>query len=196
VIAEQEPVMAEAFLEEAAPFEETAPFLETPVEGEEAAPEAVEAEPLVTAVREPEAAIAPEPEPAATAASEIAPIRQQVTEIPPAIPSLEVHPRIDRLVEITIHNHSPAGTTSSALEARVASLEATLAALTQVIASQVQPQSSMSVNGDLASRLERLVQLKGTGLLDDDEFAAVKAQLIGGRAEDSGSSIDSETVPR
>jgi hypothetical protein len=200
VIAEQEPVMAEAFLEEAAPFEETAPFLETPVEGEaadeEAAPEAVEVELLITAAREPEAAVMPEPEPAVTAAREVAPIQEQATETPPAIPSLEVHPRIDRLVEITIHNHSPAGATSSVLEARVASLEATLAALTQVIASQVQPQSSMSVNGDLASRLERLVQLKGTGLLDDDEFAAVKAQLIGGRAEDSGSSIDSETVPR
>ena len=111
-----------------------------------------------------------------------------------ALPNLEVHPRIDRLVEITIHNHSPAGTTTGALEARLASLESTMAVLAQMIASSAQPQSGVSVDGDLAARLERLVQLKGSGVLDDTEFAAAKAQLIGVRVESNGWSVTPERV--
>src|SRR5215212_11594582 len=59
-----------------------------------------------------------QPEPM-MAAMEPAPTQPQVTEKSVAPATLEVNPRIDRLVEITIHNHSPAGATSSALEARV-----------------------------------------------------------------------------
>ena len=66
--------------------------------------------PPVTAVPEPVAATAPEP-----AAAALLPETAVA-----ALPNLEVHPRIDRLVEITIHNHSPDGATA-ALEARVAS---------------------------------------------------------------------------
>ena len=111
-----------------------------------------------------------------------------------ALPNLEVHPRIDRLVEITIHNHSPDGATAGALEARVASLESTMAALAQMIASSAQPHPGVAVDGDLPARLERLVQLKGSGVLDDTEFAAAKSQLIGVRVEFNGSSVTPETV--
>ena len=170
------PLLVTAAIEEPQP--ELAPTEAAPVEAAvaEAAPEEVEAAPLVTAV----------PEPAVAAADQVEPA--------PALPNLEVHPRIDRLVEITIHNHSPAGAATGALEARVASLESTMAALAQMIASSAQPQSGVSVDGDLAARLERLVQLKGSGNLDDTEFAAAKAQLIGVRVESNGRSVTPETV--
>jgi len=109
---------------------------------------------------------------------------------------LEVHPRIDRLVEITIHNHSPAGAANGALEARVASLEATLDAFTRLIASVGLSQPAASADLDVAPRLERLVQLQRSGVLSDDEFAAVKAQVLGGRAEPNGLSASSERVLR
>ena len=193
------PLLVASATEEPQP--ELAPMEAEPVEAAvaevapeevEVAPEEVEAAPLVTAVPEPAAATAPEPvaatapEPAVAAAAQVEPA--------PALPTLEVHPRIDRLVEITIHNHSPAGATTGALEARVASLESTLAALAQMIASSAQPNSDMSVDRDLAARLERLVQLKGSGDLDDTEFAAAKAQLIGVRVESNGRSVTRETV--
>src|SRR5918995_369598 len=163
-------VEPEAAVAEAAPEEVTA------------APEEVEAEPepMAATASEPDAA-ALVPEPAMAEATTVAPA--------PAIPNLEVHPRIDRLVEITIHNHSPAVATSGALEARVASLESTMAALAQMIAASGQTQSGVSVNGDLAASLEQLVQLKGSGALDDTEFAAAKAQLIGVRVDSNGWSV-------
>ena len=205
-IPEPEPIAAEA---EIAPEEVETPLLvaaaieepqlalaeTTPVEaaaGEvtpeevEAAPEEVEAEPepMAATASEPDAA-ALVPEPAVAETATVAPA--------PAIPNLEVHPRIDRLVEITIHNHSPAVATSGALEARVASLESTMAALAQMIAASGQTQSGVSVNGDLAASLEQLVQLKGSGALDDTEFAAAKAQLIGVRVDSNGWSVTPET---
>jgi len=125
-----------------------------------------------------------------------APTQPQVTERALIPASLEVHPRIDRLVEITIHNHSPAGAANGALEARVASLEATLDAFTRLIASVGLSQSGASVDPDVAPRLERLVQLQRSGVLSDDEFAAVKAQVLGGRAEPNGLSASSERVLR
>jgi hypothetical protein len=131
-------------------------------------------------------ATAAEPVAAAPAEAEAAPVRLQVAEAATAVPSLEVHPRIDRLVEITIHNHSPAGAGTGALEARVASLEATIAAFAQLLAAAGQPQRVAGVNGDVAGRLERLAQLKTSGVLTDDEFAAIKAQVIGGRVSSAG----------
>ena len=177
-IEEPQPELAPA---EAAPLEAAA--AEAAPEEVEAAPEEVEAVPPVTAVPEPVAATAPEP-----AAAALLPEPAVA-----ALPNLEVHPRIDRLVEITIHNHSPAVATSGALEARVASLESTMAALAQMIAASGQTQSGVSVNGDLAASLEQLVQLKGSGALDDTEFAAAKAQLIGVRVESNGWSVTPET---
>jgi hypothetical protein len=178
-IEEPQPELAPA---EAAPVEAAA--AEVAPEEVEAAPEEVEAVPPVTAVPEPVAATAPEP-----AAAALLPEPAVA-----ALPNLEVHPRIDRLVEITIHNHSPDGATAGALEARVASLESTMAALAQMIASSAQPHPGAAVDGDLAARLERLVQLKGSGVLDDTEFAAAKSQLIGVRVEFNGSSVTPETV--
>ena len=69
-----------------------------------------------------------------------------------------------------------------------------MAALAQMIASSAQPHPGAAVDGDLAARLERLVQLKGSGVLDDAEFAAAKSQLIGVRVEFNGSSVTPETV--
>ena len=178
-IEEPQPELAPA---EAAPVEAAA--AEVAPEEVEAAPEEVEAVPPVTAVPEPVAATAPEP-----AAAALLPEPAVA-----ALPNLEVHPRIDRLVEITIHNHSPAVATSGALEARVASLESTMAALAQMIASSAQPQPGVPVDGDLAARLERLVQVKRSGVLDDTQFAAAKSQLIGVRVEFNGSSVTPETV--
>ena len=66
-----------------------------------------------------------------------------------------------------------------------------MAALAQMIASSAT--ASAPVDGDLAA-LERLVQLKGSGVLDDAEFAAAKSQLIGVRVEFNGSSVTPETV--
>ena len=71
-----------------------------------------------------------------------------------------------------------------------------MAAFARLIASSAQPQPGATVDGDLASRLERLVQLKGSGVLNDDEFAAVKAQVLGGRVEPNGLNVTSETVLR
>ena len=127
---------------------------------------------------------------------EPAPTQPQVTERALVPASLEVHPRIDRLVEITIHNHSPAGATSGALEARVASLEATLDAFTRLIASAGLSQQNGSVDMDVTPRLERLVELKRSGVLSDEEFAAVKAQVLGGRAQPNGLNAASDMVVR
>jgi hypothetical protein len=164
---------------------EAAPEVAAP----EAAPEEeVAAAPLAAEAPEPVAAMATAAEPvaAAPAEAEAAPVRLQVAEAATAVPSLEVHPRIDRLVEITIHNHSPAGAGTGALEARVASLETTIAAFAQLLAAAGQPQRVAGVNGDVAGRLERLAQLKASGVLTDDEFAAIKAQVIGGRVSSAG----------
>jgi hypothetical protein len=169
-------VAAEAVPEEGeTAASETAPAPEQPAAEAAAAPEAAEEAPA--AVTEPAVAVT-EPEEA--------PVRLQVAEAATAVPSLEVHPRIDRLVEITIHNHSPAGAATGALEARVASLEATIAAFAQVLAAAGQPQRGAGVNGDVAGRLERLAQLKASGVLTGDEFAAIKAQVIGGRVSSAG----------
>jgi hypothetical protein len=130
------------------------------------------------------------------AAMELAPTQPQVTEKSVAPATLEVNPRIDRLVEITIHNHSPAGATSSALEARVTSLEATLDAFARLIASAGVAQQNGSVDIDVASRLERLVELKRSGDLSDEEFAAVKAQVLSGRARPNGLNAASDRVLR
>jgi hypothetical protein len=199
-IPEPEPIAAEA---EIAPEEVETPLLvaaaiaepqpelapveaaasEVAPEEVEATPEDIEAVPPVTAEPEPVAAAAAlVPEPAVAAA--------------PTIPNLEVHPRIDRLVEITIHNHSPAGAENGALEARVASLEATLDAFSRLIASIARSQPGASVDVDVASRLEQLVQLQRTGVLSDEEFAAVKAQVLGGRVEPNGLNVSSERVLR
>jgi hypothetical protein len=140
--------------------------------------------------------VQPEPMVAMVAAMEPASTQPQVTEKSVAPPTLEVNPRIDRLVEITIHNHSPAGATSSALEARVTSLEATLDAFARLIASAGLAQQNGSVDIDVASRLERLVELKRSGALNDDEFAAVKAQVLGGRAQPNGLNAASDRVLR
>jgi hypothetical protein len=137
----------------------------------------------------------PEPQPIA-AEAESAPTQPQVTERALTPASLEVHPRIDRLVEITIHNHSPAGATNGALEARVASLEATLDAFTRLIASVGLSQPGPSVDTDVVPRLERLVQLQRSGVLSDDEFAVVKAQVLGGRTEPNGLNASLDKVLR
>ena len=129
-------------------------------------------------------------------AAEAASTQLQVTGSPLAPASLEVHPRIDRLVEITIHNHSPAGTTSGALEARVASLEATVDAFARLVASVGLSQPSASADMDVAPRLERLVELKRSGVLSDDEFAAVKSQVLAGRAEPNGLNVSSDRALR
>jgi hypothetical protein len=108
-----------------------------------------------------------------------------------------VHPRIDRLVEITIHNHSPANTTSGDLESRLARLEATITSLTQLLATSVgqpQPQPSADVDGDVAATLERLVQLQRAGALTDDEFAAIKTQVIAGPMSSNGATAASKVV--
>jgi hypothetical protein len=136
-----------------------------------------------------------QPEPM-VAAMEPAPTQPQVTEKSVTPATLEVNPRIDRLVEITIHNHSPAGATSSALEARVTSLEATLDAFARLIASAGPAQQNGSVDIDVASRLERLVELKRSGVLSDEEFAAVKAQVLGVRAQPNGLNAASDRVLR
>ena len=49
---------------------------------------------------------------------------------------------------------------------------------------------------DVAARLEQLVQLQRSGVLSDDEFAAVKAQVLGGRVEPNGLNVSPETVLR
>ena len=90
---------------------------------DEATLDAGEALPLVAATEAPPE-LEPELQPMAAEAEPVA-TQPQVTERAVVPASLEVHPRIDRLVEITIHNHSPAGAANGALEARVASLEAT-----------------------------------------------------------------------
>jgi len=130
------------------------------------------------------------------AAMEPAPTLPQVTEKSVTPATLEVNPRIDRLVEITIHNHSPAGATSSALEARVTSLEETLDAFARLIASAGVAQQNGSVDSDVASRLERLVELKRSGDLSDEEFTAVKAQVLGVRAQSNGLNAASGRVLR
>jgi hypothetical protein len=105
-----------------------------------------------------------------------------------------VHPRIDRLVEITIHNHSPAGAASGDLESRLARLEATITSFAQLLATMGQPQPRADVDGDVAGRLERLVQLQRTGALTDDEFAVIKSQVIAGPALSNGANAASKAV--
>ena len=198
---------AEAVPEEVAAAAEAIPEPEPIAAEAEIAPEEVETPLLVAAaIEEPQPELAPaEAAPVEAAAAEVAPEEVEAAPEPAAaallpepavaaLPNLEVHPRIDRLVEITIHNHSPDGATAGALEARVASLESTMAALAQMIASSAQPHPGVAVDGDLPARLERLVQLKGSGVLDDTEFAAAKSQLIGVRVEFNGSSVTPETV--
>jgi hypothetical protein len=130
------------------------------------------------------------------APAEAATIRTQVTEQPLTPATLAVSPNIGRLVEITIHNHSPAGSASAALEARLAALEATVAAFAQLVSSGGQSERSPSDNGDVSARLERLAQLKGNGALTDDEFAAAKAQLLGQAAGGDGLNASPEVVLR
>jgi hypothetical protein len=45
-------------------------------------------------------------------------------------------------------------------------------------------------------RLERLARLKGTGVLSDAEFTALKAQLIGAPAEANGLDASEQAVQR
>ena len=224
--AEQEPLVAEAEAEagvdvevgeawplaaeiEERPEPEEVPAMASAAEESLPAPEEVQPEPAVVAATQatPElelmaavvelapvaAEVQPEP---MMAAMEPAPTQPQVTEQPVAPATLEVNPRIDRLVEITIHNHSPAGATSSALEARVSSLEATLDAFARLIASAGLAQQNGSVDMDVTPRLERLVELKRSGELSDEEFAAVKAQVLGGRAQPNGLNAASDKVLR
>src|SRR5215208_5421112 len=220
--AEQEPLVAEAEAEagvdvevgeawplaaeiEELPEPEEVPAMAAAAEESLPAPEELQPEPAVVAATQatPElelmaavvelAEVQPE---LMVAAMEPAPTQPQVTEKSVAPATLEVNPRIDRLVEITIHNHSPAGATSSALEARVTSLEATLDAFARLIASAGLAQQNGSVDIDVPSRLERLVELKRSGELSDEEFAAVKAQVLGGRAQPNGLNAASDKVLR
>jgi hypothetical protein len=220
--AEQEPLVAEAEAEagvdvevgeawplaaeiEERPEPEEVPAMASAEEESLPAPEEVQLEPATVAATQatPElelmagavelAEVQPEP---MVAAMEPAPTQPQVTEKSVAPATLEVNPRIDRLVEITIHNHSPAGATSSALEARVTSLEATLDAFARLIASAGLAQQNGSVDMDVTPRLERLVELKRSGELSDEEFAAVKAQVLGGRAQPNGLNAASDKVLR
>jgi len=224
--AEQEPLVAEAEAEagvdvevgeawplaaetEERPEPEEVPAVAAAAEESLPAPEEVQPEPAIVAATQatPElelmaavAELAPvaaevQPEPM-VAAMEPAPTQPQVAEKSVAPATLEVNPRIDRLVEITIHNHSPAGATSSALEARVTSLEATLDAFARLIASAGLAQQNGSVDMDVTPRLERLVELKRSGELSDEEFAAVKAQVLGGRAQPNGLNAASDKVLR
>jgi hypothetical protein len=194
---EPEPIAAAAA--EAAPeiaVAETEPA-EEPVmaEAAEAAPEEEAPEPLAAVEPETVATTAGVLEPAAAAAETEAPsLRLEVTESAAPVPSLEVHPRIDRLVEITIHNHSPAGPTSADLESRLARLEATMTSFAQLLAPLARPQPSADVDGDVAAKLERLVQMKSSGALTDDEFAAVKSQVIGGPMSSNGANVASKAV--
>jgi hypothetical protein len=220
--AEQEPLVAEAEAEagvdvevgeawplaaeiEERPEPEEVPAMASAEEESLPAPEEVQLEPATVAATQatPElelmagavelAEVQPEP---MVAAMEPAPTQPQLTEKSVAPATLEVNPRIDRLVEITIHNHSPAGATSSALEARVTSLEATLDAFARLIASAGLAQQNGSVDMDVTPRLERLVELKRSGELSDEEFAAVKAQVLGGRAQPNGLNAASDKVLR
>src|SRR5829696_4286991 len=185
--AEQVPAMASAAEESLPAPEEVQPEPAT-VAATQATPELE----LMAAVVE-LAEVQPE---LMVAAMEPAPTQPQVTEKSVIPATLEVNPRIDRLVEITIHNHSPAGATSSALEARVTSLEATLDAFARLIASAGLAQQNGSVDMDVTPRLERLVELKRSGELSDEEFAAVKAQVLGGRAQPNGLNAASDKVLR
>jgi hypothetical protein len=220
--AEQEPLVAEAEAEagvdvevgeawplaaeiEERPEPEEVPAMASAEEESLPAPEEVQLEPATVAATQatPElelmagavelAEVQPEP---MVAAMEPAPTQPQLTEKSVAPATLEVNPRIDRLVEITIHNHSPAGAASSALEARVTSLEATLDAFARLIASAGLAQQNGSVDMDVTPRLERLVELKRSGELSDEEFAAVKAQVLGGRAQPNGLNAASDKVLR
>ena len=220
--AEQEPLVAEAEAEagvdvevgeawplaaeiEERPKPEEVPAMASAAEESLPAPEDVQPEPATVAATQatPElelmtgvvelAEVQPEP---MVAAMELAPTQPQVAEQSVTPATLEVNPRIDRLVEITIHNHSPAGATSSALEARVTSLEATLDAFARLIASAGLAQQNGSVDMDVTPRLERLVELKRSGELSDEEFAAVKAQVLGGRAQPNGLNAASDKVLR
>ncbi len=191
---EPEPIVAVA--EEAAPeIIEAEPSQEPVVaEAAEVAPEEAP-EPLAPAEPDMVAATARALEPAAAGAETETPsLRLQVTESAAPVPSLEVHPRIDRLVEITIHNHSPAGAASGDLESRLARLEATINSFAQLLATMGQPQPRADVDGDVAGRLERLVQLQRTGALTDDEFAAIKSQVIAGPAASNGVNAASKAV--
>jgi hypothetical protein len=220
--AEQEPLVAEAEAEagvdvevgeawplaaeiEERPEPEEVPAMASAEEESLPAPEEVQLEPATVAATQatPElelmagavelAEVQPEP---MVAAMEPAPTQPQLTEKSVAPATLEVNPRIDRLVEITIHNHSPAGATSSALEARVTSLEATLDAFARLIASAGLAQQNGSVDMDVTPRLERLVELKRSGVLSDEEFATVKAQVLGGQAQPNGLNAASDKVLR
>jgi hypothetical protein len=220
--AEQEPLVAEAEAEagvdvevgeawplaaeiEERPEPEEVPAMASAEEESLPAPEEVQLEPATVAATQatPElelmagavelAEVQPEP---MVAAMEPAPTQPQLTEKSVAPATLEVNPRIDRLVEITIHNHSPAGTASSALEARVTSLEATLDAFARLIASAGLAQQNGSVDMDVTPRLERLVELKRSGVLSDEEFATVKAQVLGGQAQPNGLNAASDKVLR
>jgi hypothetical protein len=208
---EQEPLAAEAVPEDAEAAAASAAAVDSEPElepvlvmtsaeaspasaADEATLDAGEASPLVAATEAPPE-LEPEFQPMAAEAEPVS-TQPQVTERPVVPASLEVHPRIDRLVEITIHNHSPAGAENGALEARVASLEATLDAFSRLIASIARSQPGASVDVDVASRLEQLVQLQRTGVLSDEEFAAVKAQVLGGRVEPNGLNVSSERVLR
>src|SRR5215204_531574 len=184
---EEVPAMAAAAEESLPASEEVQPEPAT-VAATQATPELE----LMAAVLE-LAEVQPEP---MVAAMEPTPTQPQVTEKSVIPATLEVNPRIDRLVEITIHNHSPAGATSSALEARVTSLEATLDAFARLIASAGLAQQNGSVDIDVPSRLERLVELKRSGVLSDEEFAAVKAQVLGVRAQPNGLNAASDRVLR
>lgn len=192
--AEQEPLVAEAEAEAGVDVEVGEAWLFAAETEERPEPEEV---PALAAVAEETLPALEEVQPQPmVAAMELAPTQPQVTEQSVAPATLEVNPRIDRLVEITIHNHSPAGATSSALEARVTSLEATLDAFARLIASAGLAQQNGSVDMDVTPRLERLVELKRSGELSDEEFAAVKAQVIGGRAQPNGLNAASDKVLR
>jgi len=78
----------------------------------------------------------------------------------------------------------------------VTSLEATLDAFARLIASAGLAQQNGSVDMDVTPRLERLVELKRSGELSDEEFAAVKAQVLGGRAQPNGLNAASDKVLR
>ncbi len=164
---------------------------------ESAGPQEGEGAPSVEPIEEAPEPGAAEPAPVSlAAAAEAATIRTQVTEQPLTPATLPVSPNIGHLVEVTIHNHSPADSASAVLEARLAALEATVAAFAQLVSSGGQSERSPSDNGDVSARLERLARLKENGALTDDEFAAAKAQLLGQAAGGDGLNASPEVVLR
>ena len=60
----------------------------------------------------------------------------------------------------------------------------------------LRPEATPTGDDDVTMRLERLARLKGTGVLSDDEFTALKAQLIGASAESDGLDASEKAVLR